>query len=71
MDPGSDYTRSTNSFQIEIDYLGNESWNILESITSDESGYGHYIFPDGFSAQWVRIRALDQAEQVSASFYYH
>lgn len=59
------------TFLIEIDYLGNESWEILKTITIYDSGYGYYIFPDGFSAQWVRIRSQDQAEQVSAYFYYN
>jgi hypothetical protein len=58
-------------FRIEIDYLGNETWEMLKTIIIDDSGYGYFIFPDGFSAQWVRVRSLDQAEEVSAYFYYN
>jgi len=58
-------------FQIEIDYLGNESWQTLTTMEVDESGYGYFIFPDGFTAQWVRIRSVDPAEEVSAWFYYN
>jgi hypothetical protein len=57
-------------FHLEIDFLGNESWQLLETLTIGESGYGYYIFPDGFSAQWVRVRAMDPAQQASAGFYY-
>jgi hypothetical protein len=59
------------SFQLEVDFLGNESWQNFKTIAVDESGYGFYIFPEGFSAQWVRLRALSEGDQVSAFFYYN
>jgi len=61
----------TKTFQIEIDYLGNESWQVLKTLSIDKKGYGYFVFPDGFSAQWVRIRAVDEADLVSAYFYYN
>ncbi len=61
----------TKSYEIEIDYLGNESWQVVTTLTINETGYGYYIFPDGFSAQWVRIRAMDTSDEVSAYFYYN
>jgi hypothetical protein len=58
-------------FQLEIDFLGNESWQVFKTLTIDDSGYGYFVFPEGFSAQWIRLRAMNSAENVSASFYYH
>jgi len=58
-------------FQIEVDFLGDESWQVFKKISIDESGYGYFIFPDGFSAQWIRIKALNEAINATAYFYYN
>jgi hypothetical protein len=59
------------TFQLEIDFLGDDSWQKFQTITIGESGYGFYIFPEGFSAQWIRIRALNNTTRASAYFYYN
>ena len=52
---------------IEIDFLGNGSWVKYESLRSN--GYAKHIFPEGFSAHWVRLIAKT-AGTVSAEFMY-
>lgn len=44
-------------FTIEIDFLGDGSWETYETITVPANGYKHHEFPAGFSAHWVRVRA--------------
>jgi len=39
---------------IEIDFLGNGSWEPYERI-GVLSRYRYHIFPAGFSAHWVRL----------------
>lgn len=39
--------------RIEIDFLGNGSWELYEKILVN--GYERHIFPTGFSAHWVRL----------------
>ncbi len=41
------------SVKIEIDFLGDGSWELYEKITVN--GYARHIFPSGFSAHWVRL----------------
>jgi hypothetical protein len=57
------------TFQVQIDFTGSaghrgahfylEPWNLLTTVTvatgEDGAGYGYYVFPEGFSAQWVRF----------------
>lgn len=52
---------------IEIDFLGDGSWVKYESLRS--GGYAKHIFPEGFSAHWVRLIAKN-AGTVSAEFMY-
>ncbi len=40
--------------RIEVDYEGTGNWETYKVIPV--SGYVPYIFPDSFSAQWVRLR---------------
>ena len=42
-------------FTIEVDFLGNSSWNTYAVIRVPAHGYRHHEFPDGFSAHWVRL----------------
>ncbi|GGH80529.1 hypothetical protein JOD43_002401 [Pullulanibacillus pueri] len=43
------------TFDVEIDFLGNGSWNKYKEIKVESHGYSHHEFPSGFSAHWVRI----------------
>jgi hypothetical protein len=52
---------------IEIDFLGDGSWERYEKVTVN--GYGKHIFPAGFTAHWVRL-TLDTSCTASAEFMY-
>lgn len=61
--------RPGTTFAVEVDFLGDGSWNeAMELITSD-SGYIVHTFPTGFSAQWVRLRAHNDCV-ASCQFFY-
>jgi hypothetical protein len=55
------------AFRIEIDFLGNGSWEKYETISV--SGYARHIFPDGFSAHWVRIVPSADCTATAEFFY--
>jgi len=54
-------------FHVEIDFLGNGSWESYERLKV--SGYRYHVFPEGFSAHWVRITP-DTNCTASAEFFY-
>lgn len=45
------------TFSLEIDKTGNNHWELYKTITVDREGYSYYIFPQGFRANWIRIKA--------------
>ncbi len=55
------------SVDIEIDFLGNGSWERYERLAV--SGYARHIFPQGFSAHWVRLTPSANCV-ASAEFFY-
>ena len=55
------------TIQIEIDFLGNGSWEPYEKLAVN--GYAKHIFPVGFTAHWVRLTAGASC-QASAEFMY-
>jgi hypothetical protein len=58
------------AFTIEIDFEGNDTWHAYKTILVKPGEYMPYIFPDGFMAQWVRLK-VDASSTVSAKFYYN
>ena len=48
---------STVSFTVEVDFLGNGTWKVYKHIEVKADGYEHHVFPLGFGAHWVRLRA--------------
>ena len=44
------------TFDIQVDFLGNGTWKTYESVRVPPSGYKAFIFPDGFTAHWVRLK---------------
>lgn len=44
-------------FLVEIDFLGTQDWVPYTTISTGRGGYGFHVFPEGFSAHWVRITA--------------
>jgi len=41
--------------EIQIDFLGNGTWVKYETVKLGAGEYHPVIFPDAFSAQWVRL----------------
>jgi len=59
------------TFTIEVDFMGNDQWHIYDKVEVEpQEGYAYHIFPDGFQAQWVRLRTDTDAE-VTAFFIYN
>jgi hypothetical protein len=44
-----------NVIVVEVDYLGDASWNTYKTFNLDDRDYIHHEFTDGFSAHWVWI----------------
>ncbi len=57
------------TFTIEIDFTGTGQWNTYRTVTVEAGGYEAFVFPTGFSAHWVRLRA-DQACTATGQFTY-
>lgn len=60
----------TASFDIEVDVLGNNQWARYQTISTSTSGYGFHVFPEGYSAKWVRIKSLKNVKNVTVHFVY-
>ena len=58
----------TVEFTIEVDFLGNGTWKIYDTILVLPDKYVHHEFPDAFSAHWVRITA---SIDCVATAYFH
>jgi hypothetical protein len=41
-------------FEIQVDFLGNGSWQTYDRVAV-ANGYAPVLFPEGFSAHWVRL----------------
>lgn len=54
---------------IEIDFMGTGQWKRYGRVSTGAEGYARHIFPDGFSAHWVRLTP-DAACRATASFFY-
>lgn len=57
------------SFKIEVDFLGDGSWETYDTIAVPGNGYKHHEFPASFSAHWVRVTASD-ACNATVTFIY-
>ena len=53
---------------LEVTPLGDGAWQKMEAIQI-EGGYKYFVFPTGFSAQWVRLTS-QAAQTISAEFLY-
>jgi len=45
------------SFTVEVDFLGDGSWWVYDTIAVPARGYRHHEFPSGFGAHWLRVTA--------------
>lgn len=57
------------SFRVEVDFLGCGAWKTYENVKVPAKGYTPLVFPDGFSAHWVRVVA-STACRASAQLHY-
>jgi hypothetical protein len=55
---------------VETDFIGNEQWNHFKTIKLKAGEYKYYIFPDGYSAQWVRLKVNKGNSVLTAQFVY-
>jgi hypothetical protein len=46
---------STVEVTVEVDFLGTGAWRRYETLAVPADGYVHHVFPNGFSAHWVRV----------------
>jgi len=59
------------SFWIEVDFLGNGTWKLYAPVSVPaKTGYNYHVFPDGFSAHWVRVR-VNKDCKATAYFMYN
>jgi len=54
---------------VEIDFIGNQSWCAYANLAVDANGYAHHVFPDGFSAHWVRLVSASNATLTALLHY--
>lgn len=57
------------NFDVEVDFLGCGDFKKYRSIDVPAGGYEAFVFPSGFSAHWVRLRA-GKACVASAQLHY-
>lgn len=59
------------TISIEVDVLGDGSWQKYAAVTVPAStGYACHVFPEAFSAHWVRLKA-DRESKLTAQFFYN
>ncbi len=57
---------------IQVDFLGDGEWTDFRQFDLTGGEYSSYIFPDGYSAQWVRLKMSTSHDAiVTAMFYYN
>ena len=57
------------NFQVEVDFLGDQTWCTYDTFAVGSSGYTHHEFPAGFSAHWIRVTSSADTE-ATAYFTY-
>jgi hypothetical protein len=57
------------SVAVEVDVLGDGSWQTHRTLRVEPHGYVHHVFPDGYSAHWLRLRAVSPGRVTAEVFY--
>jgi len=58
------------AFDVEIDFTGNGQWvHYTEIKLLPQGSHQYHVFPDGFSAHWVRIRAKTACNATAIFIY--
>ncbi|MDR1010444.1 MAG: hypothetical protein LBM04_04865 [Opitutaceae bacterium] len=60
---------ATVAFTVEVDFLGCGEWKTYAKIEVPANGYVPHVFPDGFSAHWLRVTA-SAACKATAQLHY-
>jgi hypothetical protein len=56
------------TLDVEIDFMGNGTWHRYEQLQVPATGYAKIIFPDAFSAHWIRLTPLANC-RATATFF--
>lgn len=56
------------TFNLEVDQSGNNNWQSYKTITVPANGYQYFVFPENFSAQWIRIKTN---KNCTATAFFH
>jgi hypothetical protein len=48
---------TTVTFRLEVDILGDGTWVGYGDFAVPAGGYRYHVFPEGFSAHWIRVRS--------------
>jgi hypothetical protein len=62
-------SKSPVEFTIEIDYLGDGTWDKYQTFTVAAGQNMEHVFPKGFEARWVRV-TTNEACKATATFRY-
>ncbi len=57
-------------FTLEIDFDGRGNWHTYKALNVSANGYAHHEFPDGFSAQWIRVK-VNRPCRATVQFMYN
>ncbi|MGE9293894.1 MAG: hypothetical protein ACQKBW_09805 [Puniceicoccales bacterium] len=52
-----------------MDFMGCGEWRKYKSLSVCAKGYEPLVFPDGFSAHWVRLTSDSDCEATAQLFY--
>ncbi len=66
----SQYSQGITRVTVQVDYLGDGSWEDYTSLTLLGKDYRFHVFPEGFSAHWVRL-VVNQDCILTAQFTYN
>lgn len=58
------------TFVLEVDRSGTDTWETLEEMTVPAAGTVFRHFSATETAAWIRLRAVEAAQQVTAHFHY-
>ena len=58
------------TFRLEVDRHGSGRWETYKSLRVPAKGYRYHIFPTEMNAQWIRLRARNEASSATAYFHY-
>ncbi len=58
-------------FKIEVDLMGDDNWSTYKIIDAPAKGYAFEAFPEGYSAQWLRVTPLSNVNKATVQVVYN